>query len=75
MVTVADDPREPTRPSPQTREAEEADARIHSTPDKMPNSDDEAAAERAGKESGEVDENYEDAIERGARQKGEGRLP
>jgi hypothetical protein len=41
----------------------------------MPNSDDEAAAERAGKESGEVDENYEDAIERGARQKGEGRLP
>jgi hypothetical protein len=75
MITMADEPRQPTRPSGQTREAEEADARVHSAPDKMPTSDDEAAADRAGKESPDVDENYEDAMERGARQKGEGRLP
>ena len=71
---MADD-RQPTRPSAQTREAEEADAQLHSAPDKMPSPDDDAAADRAGKESPEVDENYEEAIERGARQKGEGRLP
>jgi hypothetical protein len=75
MITMADDTRRPTRPSGQTREAEEADARVHSAPDEMPSPEDDAAAERAGKESAEVDENYEDAIERGARQKGEGRLP
>ena len=72
---MPDDNRQRTRPSAQTREAEEADARVDSAPDEIPNSDDEAAAERAGKEAAEVDENYEEAIERGARQKGEGRLP
>jgi len=71
---VADDTK-PTRPSGTTREAEEADAQVHATPDRLPTPEEEAAAERAGAESPEVDENYEEAMERGARQKGEGRLP
>ena len=64
------DDTKPTRPSSTTREAEAADAQVHATPDEMPTPDEEAAAERAGPESPEVAENYEEAIERGARQKG-----
>jgi hypothetical protein len=41
----------------------------------MPTPEEEKAAERAPAESPEVAENYEEAMERGARQKGEGRLP
>jgi hypothetical protein len=74
-ILMADDTREPTRPSAPTRDAEQSDARVHATPDKLPSPDEEAAAERAGKESADVDRNYEEAIERGARQEGEGRLP
>ncbi len=69
------DDAKPTRPSNTTRDAEEADAQVHASPDKMPTPDEEEAAERAPAESPEVAENYEEAIERGARQKGEGRLP
>jgi hypothetical protein len=64
-----------TRPSDTTREAEAADAQVHATPDHMPTPEEEQAAERAPAESPEVAENYEEAMERGARQKGEGRLP
>jgi hypothetical protein len=73
-TTVPDDTK-PTRPSQTTREAEAADAQIHATPDDMPTPEEEAAAERAPAESPDVAENYEEAMERGARQKGEGRLP
>jgi ribosome-binding protein aMBF1 (putative translation factor) len=71
---VSDDAK-PTRPSSTTREAEAADAQVHAAPDEMPSPEDEEAAERAPEESPEVAENYREAIERGARQEGEGRLP
>jgi len=71
---VSDDAK-PTRPSSTTRETEEADAQVHAAPDKMPSPEDEEAAERAPDESPAVAENYREAIERGARQEGEGRLP
>jgi ribosome-binding protein aMBF1 (putative translation factor) len=71
---VSDDAK-PTRPSSTTRETEAADAQVHAAPDKMPSPEDEEAAERAPDESPEVAENYREAIERGARQEGEGRLP
>ena len=64
-----------TTPSKPTRETEKEDARMHSGPDDMPTADEEAAAERAGDVDPEVADNYEDAIERGAKQRGEGRLP
>jgi hypothetical protein len=41
----------------------------------MPTPEEEQAAERAGQPSPETSRNYEDAMERGARQQGEGRLP
>jgi hypothetical protein len=65
----------PTRPSDTTQSAEEDDARVHSAPDRMPTPDEEAAAERAGESRPEVAEQYEEAMERGAEQEGEGRLP
>jgi len=73
-TTVPDDAK-PTRPSDTTREAEAADAQVHAAADDMPTPEEEKAAERAPAESPEVAENYEEAMERGARQKGEGRLP
>jgi hypothetical protein len=65
----------PTRPSGTTRETEAADAQVHAAPDRMPTPDEEDAAERAGKPSPDVERNYDEAIERGAKQPGEGRLP
>jgi hypothetical protein len=64
-----------TRPSSTTRETEEADAQVHATADRLPTADEEEAAERAGKPDADVEQNYEEAMERGANQKGEGRLP
>jgi len=71
---MPDEP-QPTRPSDTTQSAEEDDARVHSAPDRMPTPDEEAAAERAGTPRPEVAEQYEDAMERGAKEEGEGRLP
>ena len=70
-----DDNARPTRPSDTTREFEATEARVHGEPDEMPTAEEEAAAERAGEPSAETERAYEEAIERGARQKGEGRLP
>ena len=66
---------ESTRPSDETRAAEEEDARVHAEADDMPTEDEEAAAERAGKPDPSVGEHYKEMRERGADQKGEGRLP
>ena len=41
----------------------------------MPTEAEEAAAERAGEVDAEVAEHYKEMAERGADQKGEGRLP
>ena len=72
---IVDDNSRPTRPSDTTREFEAAEARMHAEADEMPTPDEEAAAERAGEPSPETAKAYEEATERGARQKGEGRLP
>jgi hypothetical protein len=43
------------------------------TSDRMPTEDEEREAERLGGPSAEVEEAYEDAMERGAKQQGEGK--
>ena len=64
-----------TRPDDATRSEEAVDAKVHGGADRMPTADEAEAAAHAGKESADVDESYREATERGARQKGEGRLP
>jgi hypothetical protein len=66
---------EETKPNDQTRAAEAVDARAHAEPDEMPTPEEEAAAERAGASDKNVAEHYKEMSERGAQQKGEGRLP
>jgi hypothetical protein len=66
---------ERTRPDEQTRRFEQADAAAEAAPGDMPTPDEEAAAERAGGPSASVTESYEEMAERGARQRGEGRIP
>ena len=62
---------QPTRPSSATRTEEERDAQVKAGADKIegPDADDNA------KVSDDVAQNYEAALERGANQEGEGRLP
>ena len=64
-----------SRPTDKTREAEADDAKVHAEADDMPTPEEEAAAERAGGPDEEVSEHYKEMTERGAHQKGEGRLP
>jgi hypothetical protein len=64
-----------TRPSATTRAEEDADAQVKSRPDAGPTPDEEAAAARADGLDDDEKRAYKDAIERGARQEGEGRLP
>ena len=64
-----------TRPSEQTREEEEADARVAAEPDPAPTKDEEEAAARAKGGDDASSRAYKEAIERGANQKGEGKLP
>jgi hypothetical protein len=64
----------PTRPSDETRAAEREDAEQHAGPDRPPTPDEEALTDQSRPDP-EVAEEYEEAIERGARQKGEGRIP
>jgi hypothetical protein len=66
---------QPTRPSDTTRAAEAEDAQTHAGSDEQPTPEEEEAAARAGNPSDDVSRNYEDAIERGAKQQGEGRIP
>ena len=64
-----------TRPSGATRAEEEKDARVESGPD----TDSDAIADDRAPTRDDLDpavaEKYEEAIERGAKQQGEGRLP
>jgi hypothetical protein len=66
--------RERTRPSKSTRQAEAEDALVTPHPDDPPTRDEEEAAERASEVDEETERSYKDALERGARQKGEGRI-
>jgi hypothetical protein len=60
------------RVTEQTREADRRDARVKGHADRMPTSEEEAAAPRHVDD--EVSEAYEDALVRGANTKGEGRI-
>jgi hypothetical protein len=73
MTEPSDD--SPTRPSAETRKEEARDERVTTHADAQPTSDEEAAAERAGEADEETSRSYKEAIERGAGQEGEGRLP
>ncbi len=66
---------ERTRPSGETRDAEAVDALAESEADRLPTPDEEEAAERADGADDEAARSYKEALERGARQKGEGRIP
>jgi hypothetical protein len=63
-----------TKPSPETRAAEREEAEARHDADRPPTAEEDAAAEDL-----EVDpdaaERYEEMAERGAKQKGEGRIP
>lgn len=65
---------EHTRPSAKTRETEKDDALVDAHADNMPTRDEQAAAERTAPDEN-VAREYKEASERGANQKGEGRLP
>jgi hypothetical protein len=66
---------DPTKPNDKTRAFEAEDAQTAHVPDEEPTGDEEAAAERAGDVDPNVAAHYEEMAERGANQKGEGRLP
>jgi hypothetical protein len=66
---------ERTRPSRATRATEEEDERVTAHADDFPTAEEESAAERGRVDDPEAAEAYKEAIERGARQKGEGRIP
>lgn len=66
--------RDNTRPTDETREEEETEARHGHEPDRPPTPDEEAAAEQQSLDPS-VAEHEKEMQERGARQKGEGRLP
>lgn len=63
-----------TRPTRETREAERREAQTPPGPGPEPTAADEAAADEHEPDE-DVREHYEDMTERGARQKGEGRVP
>ena len=63
-----------TRPNEATREAERDEARTTAQADREPTPEEAAAAETNELDEG-VAENYAEMAERGAKQKGEGRLP
>jgi hypothetical protein len=65
---------EPTKPDAGTRETERAEAETPARPDRMPTSEEEKAAE--GHEvDPSVRKHAQEMAERGAEQKGEGRVP
>ncbi len=66
--------RDQTQPSEQTREAERAEASVHAGADRMPTPEEEQIADSLERDP-DVAEHYEEMAERGAKQKGEGRIP
>jgi hypothetical protein len=65
---------ERTRPNPDTRAAERADAQREAGADPAPTEDEEARADALELDP-DVTEHEAEMLERGAHQKGEGRLP
>lgn len=64
---------DPTKPSPETRAAEREEMNAPHAPDREPTSDEAAAAETLEVDP-EVAEHEKEMAERGAKQKGEGRI-
>jgi len=64
----------PTRPTPDTRAAERAEATTPAGADRMPTAEEEDRAEEHDLDP-EVVEHEREMAERGARQEGEGRIP
>ena len=65
---------ERTKPSEQTKQAERAEAETHAASDRLPTPEEEQVADSLSVDP-DAAEHYEEMAERGARQKGEGRLP
>jgi hypothetical protein len=63
-----------TKPSPETRAAEREEAEARHDADRPPTAEEDAAAEDLEVDPDAV-ERYEEMAERGAKQKGEGRIP
>ena len=80
--TDQDEPRDvdgrlapPTTPDRDTIAEDRKDATAEHDADRPPTDDEAAAAEKHGPTDPHVSEAYKDAIERGAAQEGEGRIP
>ena len=67
------DDRERTRPSPKTREEERREAKDAADAGREPTPEEEEAAD-SNEPDEEVAEHYEEMTERGAKQRGEGRV-
>lgn len=67
-----DEAKPKTDPSDETREADRSDATLQHEPDRMPTPEEEAKAPT--EVDPDVAENYEEAAERGANAKGEGKI-
>jgi hypothetical protein len=65
---------QPTRPSAETREAEQAEAQAKHESDRAPTPQEEEAVDAQEVEP-DVAEHEEEMLKRGANQQGEGRLP
>jgi hypothetical protein len=65
---------QPTRPSPETRDAERQEAQVPGRADREPTEEEAALAEEHEVDP-EVAERAREMAERGARQQGEGRIP
>jgi len=63
-----------TRPNDQTKQTEREDAKVTSGADRMPTPEEEAVAEELPDIDEDVSESYREMAERGAKQKGEGRI-
>lgn len=63
-----------TRPNSETKKAEREDAKVKAGPDDMPTAEEEAVADELPPVDESVSESYKEMAERGANQKGEGRI-
>jgi hypothetical protein len=68
-------PEDAEKLSDATHEADRRDARVRAHADREPTPEEEAAADAAGPSDPEVAAHEREMTERGARQKGEGRIP
>jgi hypothetical protein len=72
---VTDQAKDRTSPSAKTREEEAAEAAKKADAGRPPTEAEEAAADSSADLDPEVGEHYEEMLERGANQRGEGRVP